>query len=242
MRRGGGAPCHIACVFTSSETHACVFCKARRTARGAGATLRDLSLLKNQKERTYWLVASSLVTAPHTAGPTHTLTHTESISMWLCASHHASPLSITHSRCEAQRAAWHTLIACPLAHESLQLSRRPPTAPPKTRSKPPLPVAIVPTEQKAVCSLSLAPSRPPTSTPHVHRKVQGESSRGWGETRGGTHSVTSCGGWRRDGVRKLKKGLRRDEPCPSLLTFATSSVGTNLRPWIESWMAALDWP
>ena len=56
------------------------------------------------------------------------------------------------------------------------------------------------------------------------------------------HKVTSCGPWRREGVRKLKNGLRRVELCPPLLTLESSSFGTNLRPWIESWIAAFDWP
>ena len=56
------------------------------------------------------------------------------------------------------------------------------------------------------------------------------------------YSVISCGAVRREGVRKLKKGLRREVPASFVATDLTSSSGTNLRPWIESWMAALAWP
>jgi hypothetical protein len=64
----------------------------------------------------------------------------------------------------------------------------------------------------------------------------------WPRSADGPHSVTSCGAVRRDGVRKLKKGLSRWVPESLAATLLTSSSGTNLSPWMESWMAALAWP
>ena len=88
------------------------------------------------------------------------------------------------------------------------------------------------------------PSPRATSASRERRRIPlragGEGE--WPRSADGPHSVTSCGAVRRDGVRKLKKGLSRWVPESLAATLLTSSSGTNLSPWMESWMAALAWP
>jgi len=55
-------------------------------------------------------------------------------------------------------------------------------------------------------------------------------------------SVIWWGPVRREGVRKEKKGLSRVCDASAFEIVFTSSSGTNLSPWIESWMAALACP
>lgn len=82
----------------------------------------------------------------------------------------------------------------------------------------------------ARCCPSLTSGGPTPRGPAPH--VRGARGAVLGTARRAQMEI-SCGPVRRDGVRKLKKGLRRSG-CA--VDFLTSSSGINLRLWIESWI------